>query len=165
MKLFQKTGLILLLALFIGTLLLTGFIFAKDLAPTKGKASVNPKYGEGSINEEVTIQSTQYLQEGTNYIQLVSEDTVEVGGKTVAYSPVDEISVDLFLQIWDSSNGKWVDIVHVGEFTLNNSSIVEGSKNVIVVKGYYYRTHSKHTAISDGITEQKTAFSDYIYVN
>lgn len=139
----------------------------KDLppAPTEGTPSRDLRHGVGEIKRgEVSTQSTQYLMNGECYINLNSGTIVTIGGKTSAYSSVDTVAVDLYLQRWDSSKGQWVDVIHVDEFKDYNASIVTGSKDVNVVSGYYYRTRAHHWVNEGDVVEQNNSVSSYIYV-
>lgn len=164
----QRILFIIMAVILIGGVLNPSFVSAKIKSPTEGTKSAKPTYGEGStvnLSLGYSIQSTEYLKSGNNYINLISNGIVRVGGDTQAYTPVDSIEVKLYLQRWDEIKGLWGDVINIGGFALNQSSIVQGSKDVTVVKGYYYRTRSVHTVTEAGIVEQKTTYSSYIFVN
>ena len=164
----QRILFIIMAVIVIGGGLTPNYAHAKISSPTEGTKSAKPTYGEGStvnLSLGFSIQSTQYFKSGNNYINLISNGIVRVGGDTQAYTPVDNIEVHLYLQRWDEIKGLWGDVINIGGFALNQSSIVQGSKDVTVVKGYYYRTRSVHTVTEAGIVEQKTAYSSYIFIN
>ena len=164
MLLFRKTTLMFLALILFGSFIFSNLGIAKNLAPSKGIASTNPAYGTGSTSLSFIIKSTQYLKEGNNYIQLISDNIVTVGGNTQAYSTVDEIVLALYLQRWDDANSRWVDVLYIGEFAQFNSSFVNGAKDITVPKGYYYRTRSYHSILEGGTLEQMNVYSSYIYV-
>jgi hypothetical protein len=164
----KKKGILITVIMIVAVLLgaETGLAAGKSVlppSPTEGTESKNPRYGRGSIGG-VSSLATQYLKSGDCYIKLVSGNTVTVGGSTSAYSSVDTIAVDLYLQRWDSSQGVWVDVLHVGEFKNNNLSQISGSKDVSVPSGYYYRSRAHHWVNEGGVTEQAYSYSSYIFV-
>ncbi|WP_258881735.1 DUF6147 family protein [Paenibacillus sp. sptzw28] len=170
MQLIKKVGHLFLVISLMGTVLFSGVSLAASEnqlppAPTEGTSANNPTYGTSSPMDASSIESTQYLMSGESFISFVSGTRVTVSGNTKAYFPVDSIAVDLYLQRWDASKGQWVDVLYVGEFKNNNSSVVSGSMDVNVVSGYYYRTHSYHWVSEGGTVEQNHSYSSYIYVN
>jgi hypothetical protein len=132
-------------------------------APTEGTPSKNLKKGQGETGD-LSTQSTQYLANGDCYIDSTGT-SVTVGGKTSAYSSVDTIVVDIYLQRWDSSKGQWVDLAHAGEFKDYNTSLVVGSNDTNVPGGYYYRTRAHHWVNEGVVIEQSNSVSTYIYVD
>lgn len=132
--------------------------------PTKGEQSSELDHGEGSIDHnQLDILSNQYLMDGQSFIDATGK-TVSVSGNTQAFSDVDTIAVDLYLQRWDASKEKWIDAIHVGKFSDYNTSLVSGGKSVNVVSGYYYRTRAQHWITHNGTTEQEYSYTTYIYV-
>lgn len=167
MRNLKLLGILLLTVVLIGGFILPESSLAEGKyqlppAPTEGEASKNPKRGEGSI--ETRIQATQLLMGGKSFIS-ASGTTITVSGNTTAYSSVDTIAVNLYLQRWDSTKGQWVDVVYMGEFKDYNTSVVSGGKDVLVVAGYYYRTRALHWINEGGTVEQGNSTSTYIYVD
>ncbi|KXG42629.1 hypothetical protein U473_00140 [Tepidibacillus decaturensis] len=116
------------------------------------------------MEESIEIQSTQYIKSWNTNINNLSVNIVNVSGFTDSYSTVETISVDLYLQYWDSGQGKWVDLVHVGEFKQSNTSHVAGTDDVAVSSGFYYRTRGIHYIIENGTVEETSSVSTYIYL-
>jgi hypothetical protein len=139
----------------------------KDIpsAPTEGTPSKNLRHGKGVTETELSTQATQYLRRGESSIKSISGTIVTVSGTTLAYSSVDTIAVDLYLQRWDANQGKWVDVLNVEEFKRYYESSVSGSKDVNIVRGYYYRTRAHHWTNEGGTVEQVQSVSSYIYVD
>lgn len=134
-------------------------------APTQGIPAKNPHHGEGNTTTDVNSEATQYFMSGESFINYMSGNIVTVSGNTKAYTSVDTITVDLYLQRWDATKSQWVDALHVGEFQDFNSSVVSGSRDLTVARGYYYRTRTHHWISEGGIVEQGDSTSSYIYVN
>jgi hypothetical protein len=132
-------------------------------APTEGTPSKNLKKGTGEIGD-LSTQSTQYLANGDCYIDSTGT-AITVGGKTSAYSSVDTVAVDVYLQRWNSSTGQWGDVAHAGEFKDYYTSLVAGSNDTNVPGGYYYRTRAQHWVNEGGVIEQSNSVSTYIYVD
>lgn len=134
-------------------------------APTEGTPSKNLRHGKGVTETELSTQATQYLRSGESSIKSTSGTIATVTGKTNAYSTVDTIAADLYLQRWDATQGIWVDVLHVGEFKSYYVSSVSGSKDVNVVGGNYYRTRAHHWINEGGTIEQVQSVSSYVYVD
>jgi hypothetical protein len=170
MKKIKKLGILLMVVCMMFTFLSVDIGHAaskKDVssAPTEGTPSKNLRHGKGVTETELSTQATQYLRSGECSIKSTSGTIVTVTGKTNAYSSVDTIAVDLYIQQWDESQGKWVDVLNVGEFKDYYVSSVSGSKDANVVGGYYYRTRAHHWINEGGTVEQSQNFSAYIYVD
>lgn len=139
--------------------LLSGLMIA---ACTSAYANTAPPLEQSNAYKEVGIESFQYLMDFGCDITSSSGGYVTITGYTKAYSSVDYIKVRLYLQRWDGT--KWVDL---GSwiFEKNNTSNVEGIKNLQVSKGYYYRTKAEHSLTKSGVNEQATSYSSSISVN
>ncbi|WP_018131124.1 DUF6147 family protein [Effusibacillus pohliae] len=136
----------------------------KPPAPMEGTPASQPHFGYGSLSfGSFTIQSTQYLQSGETFIG-ASGTRVTVSGNTQAYTAVDTIAIDLYLQKWDAAQGRWTDVAYVGQFKDYASSFVYGAKDLYVTGGYYYRTRGVHWVNEAGVIEQGGSVSTYIYV-
>ncbi|MBP3041046.1 hypothetical protein J9303_16390 [Bacillaceae bacterium Marseille-Q3522] len=131
--------------------------------PIVGEAAANPFHGVGSIDKELGIQAI-YLRDGISYIRKLSSTSVSVSGRTTANFAVNTVAVDLYLQRWDSSNGIWKDVFHVGEIKAYQTSSVYGTKNVNVLSNKYYRTRAVHWVQNGGTKEQNVSYSGYVYV-
>ncbi|MFT9485962.1 MAG: DUF6147 family protein [Tepidibacillus sp.] len=167
MKQLKKVGILLLTAWMISGVFFTDTSLAADKtqlppAPTEGTPSKNSNFD--SMEESIEIQSTQYIKSWNTNINNLSVNIVNVSGFTDSYSTVETISVDLYLQYWDSGQGKWVDLVHVGEFKQSNTSHVAGTDDVAVSSGFYYRTRGIHYIIENGTVEETSSVSTYIYL-
>lgn len=169
MKKLKKVAVLLFTLLIMANIVMVNNSFAKEqesLSPTEGVSAKKKNYGESSIHtNDLQVQSFQYLSTGKTYIKKVSSTIVTVGGSTEAYSAVDTIAVNLYLQRWDASSGVWLDVVDVGENKNYNSSIVSDSVNINVVSGYYYRTRGYHWVNMGGTIEQANSYTSYIYVD
>lgn len=119
---------------------------------------------EGKVGKsgQVSIQSTTYLANGSSSIEVTGSGQVRVSGNSQAYSPVDVISVDLYLQRWNGSS--WVDIANAGRFSNYNATSTTGSSLVNVTPGYYYRTKAVHWINEEQTHEESTSYSSYVYV-
>ena len=136
-------------------------------APTEGIASKDLINGSGSTLSNISdlgLNSFQYLMGGQSYIGSVSSTQISVSGNTKSFSTVDTIAVDLYLQRWDNAKSQWLDVSYIGEFKNTNSSIAQGSKNISISGGHYYRTSAKHWVSKGGATEKDISYSSYIYV-
>ncbi|MBS4197948.1 DUF6147 family protein [Lederbergia citri] len=149
-----------------GLLLMAIMLFTIVLAVEKSSADELPiSVGTGSTLDHNSIQASKYFMSGSTLIQALSSTQVRVSGNTKAYSPVDNIKVDLTLQKWESSSGKWVDVLSIGSATNYSSSIVSLSKEAKVLKNAYYRVWGLHRVMHGGVIEQNTSISTYVYVD
>src|SRR5690625_3131641 len=87
--------------------------------PTEGKLSED-------LNEiieinPVNILANDYLLNGKSFISATGNNAT-ISGNTRAYSKVDKVSVQLYIQRWDSSRNTWETIVNLGEFSRNSRS-------------------------------------------
>lgn len=131
--------------------------------PSSGTASEDPNTGRGSIHssEGLTIQSTQYLTDGS--ISIHNSGTyVTVSGNTRAYSSVDSIAVKLYLQQWNSRLKEWQES-YVDTFENFNSISVMGSRGIYLNSGTY-RVRGIHWIVQDGLIERDTSISHYISI-
>ncbi|MEK3890543.1 DUF6147 family protein [Bacillus sp. FSL K6-3431] len=119
--------------------------------------------GTGSTLNNMSLLSTQYLMSGSSMIQVVNSTRLKVSGNTKAYTPVDKITVDLYLEQWDSSSSKWKTVLSIGETSNFYSTIVSTGKEVQVVKSYYYRLRANHRVVKAGKSETKTSVTGYVY--
>lgn len=135
--------------------------------PTEGTPSKHPLYGEGTTEtgtgSGIGINAMQYFKVGKSHIS-GSGNIVMVTGSTEAYRPVSTIGIDLYLQRWDASKGRWVDVVHAGEFKRYNTHYIYDGIGIQVVRGYYYRTRALHWVVHNGTVEQVSSYTSYIYV-
>lgn len=135
-------------------------------APTEGILSDDlvSGYGEIQFNTDNSIQALDYLISGTCTIR-ATDNRLTITGSTRAAIAVDTIAVTLWLQRWDSTNSKWVDVAYLGETKVGKQKRVEAGKQVTVAKGYYYRTRAHHYVNHKGTIEQLQSFSGYIYLD
>lgn len=132
--------------------------------PTDGIPATNPNQGEGSIDtRSLSTLSSLYFMDGKSLISATGR-TLTVSGNTSSYVPVNTIAVNLYLQQWNASQNKWINITNIGEFSRFNTSFVTGSKRVIVPGGFYYRTRAQHWVYQHGMIEQDYSNTSYIYV-
>src|SRR5690606_22564924 len=149
-----------------GLLFMTIMLFTIVLTVGKSSADELPiSVGTGSTLDHHSIQASKYFMSGNTFIQALSSSQVRVSGNTKAYSPVDNIKVDLTLQKWESSSGKWVDVLQIGSATNYSSSIVSLSKEAKVLKSTYYRVWGFHRVMHGGVIEQNTSISTYVFVD
>lgn len=135
--------------------------------PTEGTPSKDLTEGCGEIpigGGGISPQARDYLIGGTCYISYDKGNTVIVSSRTSAYNPVDTIGLVLYLQRWDASKGRWVDVVNLGELKAVKQSYVQMNRQVTIVKGHYYRTRSINYVIHNGKLEQGQCVSSYIYI-
>lgn len=118
-----------------------------------------------AYQEEVDIESLQYLKDWGCDITSAGGGYINVTGFTQAYQNVDYIMLSLYLQRWDGS--KWVDL-NGWTFDNHNAAKAEGKKALKVAKGYYYRVRATHSLTHGGVTEPQTPAKSYsasIYIN
>ncbi|RKD27091.1 hypothetical protein BEP19_00525 [Ammoniphilus oxalaticus] len=170
MSLFKKIALLLLAVMMVTTgVIVQDGSAAKEIelpaAPTEGAPSKDLSNGQANKFYDNTIQATEYLMRSQSSIAKASSSQVTVSGSTRAYSSVNTIGIDLYLQRWDESKGKWIEIGYIGEFKNINSSIVTAEKKTNIVSGYYYRTRAYHWINKGGLIESDNTYSTYILVN
>lgn len=165
MKIMTRIGLYSLALLLVSTVLLGTQSRAAGILPINGVASKYSTYGEGNTSSDINIHATQYFKSGKSLIKQVSSTVVSVSGETEAYSKVDTIAVDLYLQQWNASRSEWIDVLHVGESKNYNSSFITSGVDVNVKSGYYYRTRAHHWINAGGTIEQGNSYTSYIYVD
>ncbi|MFK4997554.1 DUF6147 family protein [Bacillus sp. N9] len=112
-------------------------------------------YGTGSTSNDYQLFASQYFMSGHSSIQALSSTKVRVSAETRAYRPVDRISVDMYLERWDSTKGQWVNVLFIGSATNYYSFFVSSTKDINVVKDSYYRTKVIHHLVHAGVREQK----------
>ncbi|WP_203247410.1 hypothetical protein [Sporosarcina beigongshangi] len=140
----------------------------KDSIPTMPPKVIPTDYsGDGLVNFPIDFApfSTQHIRSGHSLLELLTESTLRVSGSTNAYIPVNTIKVVLYLQQWNPSQSKWVDVLTIGPATNYGSSSVSYSKQAQVIRGYSYRIRAQHETIHNGIIEKLTSISNQIYVN
>jgi hypothetical protein len=130
-------------------------------APTVGYPA---GYSAQGNNLSIGIMSMQYLSLWQAMIAINSGNSIQISGFTNTFTAVDRISLDLYLQYWDESNGIWQDAKYAGEWFSMNSSSVTGSKGYTVSSKFYYRTKTIHYAVDSGSNEAITHYSGYIYI-
>lgn len=129
--------------------------------PTEGKLSED-------LNEiieinPVNILANDYLLNGKSFISATGNNAT-ISGNTRAYSTVDKVSVQLYIQRWDSSRNTWETIVNLGEFSEKNATRVNAAQRVTLKEGYYYRTRALHSVTHKGTTEQAVSSTGSIYI-
>lgn len=101
-----------------------------------------------------SIEAYQYLADGYSEISKNTDGSVRVYGYTLAYEPVDTITLDLFLQQWTASG--WIDIEH-WQFSRANNLEVYGGGQAWVESGRQYRARGVHR-VREGVV-QETGYS------
>ncbi|CAM3932434.1 DUF6147 family protein [Lederbergia lenta] len=135
-----------------------------DIPPTS-QPPTDLNFGSGSTLMNIELFSTKYFMSGTSTIKGVSSTVVRIAGNTKAFSPVDKISVDLYLEQWDATSSKWKTVLAAGGTSNFYSSFVSSGKDIKVVKNKYYRVRAKHRVVKAGAIEEKTSITSYIYLN
>ncbi|OIJ18888.1 hypothetical protein BKP45_15275 [Anaerobacillus alkalidiazotrophicus] len=166
MKLVFKIGLLLF------PFILPATVLAQETSAQGSDQVPPPTIGEPKLEDQESIegefnvftQSYLFLNKGYSFISNNNNGTVNVNGSTSAKASVNTIVVHLYLQRWDAMNGRWVDVINIGEYKNYYSSSVSGSRNVIAPGGYYYRTKATHWLSQSGMIEQSQSFSSYIFV-
>lgn len=123
------------------------------------------KSGHDGADGLIDINSTNYLKSWSSGILKSSSTTVKVSGTTTAYSSADKISISLYLQVRDESNGTWEDYAYLGGDSASNQDEISDSIYAKVPAGYYYRTKAKHSVTSNSITESATSYSKAIIID
>ncbi len=164
MKSLNRTILLLLFAI-----VAMGWTTHESLAAEEEPPSIIPindlASEIGNNSNDFNLFSTQYIMSGYSFIELLTSSTLKVSGNTKAYTPVNTIKVDLYLQQWNSSKSQWVDVLAIGPATNYSSDFISYSKQAKVISGYYYRTKALHHIIHNGTIEQFTSISNQIYAN
>lgn len=133
--------------------------------PPTSQPPTDLNFGSGTTLLNAELFSTKYFMSGTSTIKGVSSTVVRIAGNTKAFSPVDKISVDLYLEQWDAKTSKWKTVLAAGGTSNFFSSFVSSGKDVTVVKNKYYRVRAKHRVVKAGVIEEKTSTTSYIYVS
>ncbi|MCJ7840061.1 DUF6147 family protein [Lederbergia sp. NSJ-179] len=134
-----------------------------SMIPTTGEASIDPNYGEGTIeNSSFRLLANQYLANGKGIISR-SGTTVTASANTTARTSVDVIGVRITLQKWDTQKGAWINLSNLGEYKSYGSSIVSGQQKVTVAKGRY-RISCFHWVQKGSKVESASSISTYIEV-
>ncbi|MBS4208916.1 DUF6147 family protein [Bacillus sp. FJAT-50079] len=154
---FKRIALLSITFLMITTSFFTNHSWALEPPPN------DLTIGTGSTANDYQILASQYFMSGQSTIQALSSTKVRVSADTRAYRPVDRISVDMYLERWDSGKGQWVNVLFIGSATNYYSFFVSSTKDVNVLKDSYYRTKVIHHLVQAGISEQKTSISSYVY--
>lgn len=132
--------------------------------PTEGTPAIDPNQGVGIIDTKpLSALSSLYFKDGKSFISATGR-TLTISGNTSSYVSVNTITVNLYLQQWNDSQKKWINVTNIGEFSKFNTSFVTGSKRVIVPGGFYYRTRAQHLVYQSGMIEQDYSNTSYIYV-
>ncbi|MDQ0340512.1 hypothetical protein J2S00_003327 [Caldalkalibacillus uzonensis] len=164
-SMFKKAQFILAVFLILaGIFLGSAEVFAEEIPPepTEGSQSPYQDWGSSNTSGDVAIQSTQYLKAWESSISRISGNYIRVSGFSEAYSKVDTIGVELFLQYWNGQ--QWIDIAKVGDYKRNNTTYVSGTELFTVSSGYYYRARGVHYIYKDGLRERMNSYTSYIYV-
>lgn len=134
-----------------------------SLEQSIGTPSKKAKSGTGTTLNNMSLQASQYFMSGNSLIEVLTSTRLSVYANTKAFRPVDNISVDMYLEKWESSKSQWVTVLPIGTTTNYYSSIVSTTKEVSVLKDHYYRLRVNHRVIHAGVVEEKTSISTYVY--
>jgi len=118
--------------------------------------AVRRSESEGYMQNEVSIQTMQYLKTGYSRIKDNGDGTVAVSGNTEAYRAVDVISVTLYLEVhtgtsWDVVES-WVGLAY-------DAGTVSGFHEYPVEYGKTYRVRGVHEIWEGGIHESGVSYT------
>lgn len=134
-----------------------------SMIPTTGEPSIDPNYGEGTIEDSsFQLMANQYLSGGKGTISR-SGTTVTVTANTTARTSVDVIGVRITLQKWDAQKKAWINLSNLGEYKSHGSTVVSGQQKVTVAKGRY-RTSCFHWVQKGSKVESAYSISTFIEV-
>lgn len=130
-------------------------IKSKDLL--SGSVDIVRDAGSGDMGAQVIYLISRY---GCS-IKNLGGGKVTIAGYTETYSNVSSVSVTLYLQKWDGT--KWVDLVSQS-YAGSSTNSINGSKDVAITRGAYYRTRASHYAKNGTSSDSASSSSSYIYV-
>lgn len=110
---------------------------------------IDGSYLSTGDSSEVTVGSDArgiYLRSGSSSMVKAGTGRITAGGTTVAQKIVSDVSITV--RVERLVNGRW-QIYTSWSATRYNAGAVSTSKTLSVPTGYYYRTHSIHSANSD----------------
>ncbi|MFM1655734.1 hypothetical protein ACI7RC_27085 [Brevibacillus sp. B_LB10_24] len=99
----------------------------------------------------------RYLESGEGNISDFGGGKITIGGQTHATKYVDNIGIKITLQKWNGST--WEDYNVGKDLTQSNELDIYTSRQITVPTGYYYRVHSVHWVVHNGIREQGERFT------
>lgn len=102
-----------------------------------------------------------YLQNGTCKISNAGNYVVRLSGGTDAYQRCDAVLATIYLDRY--VDGEW-DCIDSISFTSTNAYSTNGSQNIPVLPGYYYRARGYHTVKEGSVTETCYTLSDGIWI-
>src|SRR5690625_196879 len=134
-KIVVAFGIIMLISILFDMKVSSAATEEQFLAPPPEDTLSDDLNGVIEINP-VNILANSYLLNGKGFISATG-NTVTVSGNTRAYSTVNTITVNLYLQRWDATIGIWITVLNIGGYTNSKSSFVTGAKKANVASGYY----------------------------
>jgi len=134
------------------------------------------KYSVGDIvdgtlltNDNESIGTVQHTNRGTYYSDGISgianygNGLIYVSGTTNCNRTSSQIGLTLYVDRLESS-GDW-NCISQRSFSKNNSYYLDGSYDLTVAKGYFYRVRGYHTASSNGVYESGWSQTKAILIN
>ena len=103
-----------------------------------------------------------YLQSGNCKISAPGGYNVKLSGGTDAYQNCDLVTATIYLDRY--VNGEWDEIDSI-VFKANNTYTVNGSQQIPVLPGYYYRARGYHTIKKGSTTESCYTLSNGIWIS
>lgn len=132
-------------------------------------------YGVGDIvdgslltNDIESIGTMQHLSKGTYYADGVSGITnygnglIYVNGTTNCNRTCSQIGLTIFVE--RLVNDSW-ECISERSFSTTNNYYLNGSYDLVVTRGYFYRVRAYHTAGSNGVTESGWSQTKGILIN
>lgn len=155
--------LVSLMLLLVLTLCLPGISAAEQpLNPpqtVEGAVGLDLKNGV-DVNLQNNTAESSLIKEWDCTIIDNSNGNVGILGKTLTYSNVDYLDVQVFLQRWNGSN--WVDVTS-RTYSINTNSYVSGSAIISATRGATYRCRAVHTARkADSSNDTRTSVTSAI---
>lgn len=104
-----------------------------------------------------------YFSDGISGIANCGNGLIYVSGTTNCYRVSSSIGLTLYVDRLEDS-GDWICISQ-RSFSRNNNYYLDGSYDLVVAKGYYYRVRAYHTASSNGVYESGWSQTKAILIN
>ncbi|KPU46374.1 hypothetical protein OXPF_00160 [Oxobacter pfennigii] len=133
----------------------------KPPKPTEGIESIDPKYGSSKdINIIFSLDASSLLSDWNCSITNTGTK-LSLNGESTAYNIADQLTLTLYLQIWDGSN--WIDI---NSWTWNSysSSFISKATTSSYQSNNYYRVRGVHYAKKGSQEQTQNSTSSYIYI-
>ena len=158
-KCYQYLAFVLVFGILFGC-----FSFQSFAAEVNGWEGMTSEFLSDALDAEdiwENVMRGTYLQRGNAKISNEGNRVVKISGGTDAYQTCDVVAATIYLDRYE--NGTWVEVTSA-PFTSYNAKTTNGSKNVSVIGGYYYRARGYHTIYKGSTVESAATLSDGIWI-